>query len=102
MPIITILPSGQELEVEPGLTIMEAVLAKQLAWPTTCGGKARCTTCAFVLIKGFENVSPMSRLEEHQLAVRKGRHSLVQKLRLACQTRVKGDITIRKNLQEFC
>jgi ferredoxin len=102
MPIITILPSGQKVEVESGLTIMEAVLDKQLAWPTTCGGKAHCTTCAFVLIKGFENVSPMSRLEEHQLAVRKGRHILVQKIRLACQTRINGDITIRKNLQDLC
>ncbi|MEI7554690.1 2Fe-2S iron-sulfur cluster-binding protein [Candidatus Chlorohelix sp.] len=102
MPIITILPSGQKLEVVIGLTILEAALDKQIAWPNTCGGKAHCTTCAFVLIKGFENVSPMSRLEEYQLTVRKGRHSLVQKIRLACQTRIIGDITIRKSLLDVC
>jgi ferredoxin len=94
---ITIIPSGITVETEPGKTILEAVLEADLAWTHTCGGKAQCTTCAYTLIKGEENVSPMSRLEEHQLVARKGR-MLARKLRLACQTKVNGDITVQKNL----
>jgi len=101
MPIITILPSGQKIEIEVGSTILEAAISHELAWPHTCGGKAQCTTCAYVLVKGKENVSPMSRLEEHQLIARKGRHVIMQRMRLACQSKVSGDIVVQKNLMEI-
>lgn len=98
MATITILPANIKLEVEPGTTLLEAALQAELAWTHTCGGKAQCTTCAYTLIKGDENVSPMSRLEEHQLVARKGRHVIKARMRLACQTKVKGDITVQKNI----
>jgi ferredoxin, 2Fe-2S len=97
MAKITIEPSGVTIEVEPGQTILEAALKAELAWTHTCGGQAKCTTCAYTLLKGSENVSPKSRLEEHQLVARKGR-ALAAKMRLACQTKVQGDITVQKNI----
>jgi ferredoxin len=101
MAVITILPSGLKFEIEPGTNLLQAAICHELAWPHTCGGKAQCTTCAYVLIQGHENVTPMNRLEEHQLVTRKGRHAITQRIRLACQTVVKGDIIVRKNLMEF-
>lgn len=98
MATVTILPSGIKIEVEPGTTLLKAALDNDLCWPHTCGGKPQCTTCAYVLIKGGENISSMGRLEQHTLVSRKGRHVLNQKMRLACQTVIKGDITVQKNL----
>ncbi len=98
MAKITILPSGITIEVEAGTTLLKAAIENDLCWPHTCGGKAQCTTCAYVLVKGGENASPMSRLEQHALVTRKGRHVLNQKMRLACQTVIKDDMTVQKNL----
>ncbi len=101
MPVVTIIPSGRRIIIQPGTTLLAAVLDNDLAWPHTCGGKAQCTTCAYILIKGHENVSPMNRLEEFQLAARKGHHVIRQRMRLACQTVVKGDVTVQKSLMEL-
>ncbi len=98
MATVTILPSGIKLEVEAGSTLLAAALKDELAWPHTCGGKAQCTTCAYVMVKGGENASPVSRLEEYTLINRKGRHAVKQKMRLACQTIIKGDLTVQKKL----
>lgn len=98
MATITILPAGIKIEVEPGTTLLKAAIEHDLCWPHTCGGKAQCTTCAYILVSGGENCSLMSRLEQHALVTRKGRHCLNQKMRLACQTVIKGDMTIQKNL----
>lgn len=98
MATITILPSGLKIEVEPGTTILKAVTDRKLCWPQTCGGKAQCTTCAYIVVSGAENISPISKLEQHQLTARKGRQALNQKMRLACQTIVHGDVTVQKNL----
>ncbi|HEX2914579.1 MAG TPA: 2Fe-2S iron-sulfur cluster-binding protein [Chloroflexia bacterium] len=98
MATITILPSGLKIEVAQGSNILKAVSEQKVCWPSTCGGKAECTTCAYVVISGSENLSPMSRLEQHQLVARKGRMALAKKMRLACQSTINGDITIQKNL----
>lgn len=98
MATITILPSGTKIEVEPGTTILKAAIQNELCWPHTCGGKAQCTTCAYLIVRGAENLSPTSRLEQHQLIVRKGRAGANPRMRLACQTIVNGDVTVQKNL----
>jgi ferredoxin len=101
MAIVKILPSGIELVVEPGTNLLQAAIDHKLAWAHTCGGKAQCTTCAYVLLDGYTHVSPINRLEQHQLVARKGRHVLQQRMRLACQTTIKGDIVVRKTLMEL-
>jgi ferredoxin len=98
MAIVKIFPSGVVIEVEPGANLLQAALDNNLAWANTCGGKAQCTTCAYVLLEGLACVSPINRLEKHQLVARKGRYVVQQRMRLACQTIVKGDIVVRKTL----
>ena len=100
MATITIFPSGLQLVVEPGTTILKAANDLNLGWPSTCGGKAQCTTCTYIVLSGGENFVPSNRLEQHQIAARKGRHAVSQNMRLACQTIIKGhgEATIQKKL----
>ncbi len=63
----------------------------QVDWMHACGGKGRCTTCKMILTKGAENLTPHSPAE---LRYRQ-QGALKDNERLACQTRLKGDIVIR-------
>jgi 2Fe-2S ferredoxin len=103
MATITILPSGVKLEAELGKTLLKVVLDSGLFWPYTCGGRAQCTSCAFTLITGGERSSKVSRLEQFALAHYKSRGAVAtsQKVKLACQTVVDGDMVVQKNLTDF-
>lgn len=57
-----------------------------------CGGKARCTTCRVRILDGVENVSPRTEAEERLAGLRNWDRSI----RLACQTRVTGDVTLER------
>lgn len=60
-------------------------------WMHACGGKGRCTTCKMIVIRGAENLSEPSLAEKkylHQVGLAPGD-------RLACQSRLMGDIVIR-------
>lgn len=96
MPKITIQPLGITIEAERGQTIMEAARAAGYYWPTSCGGKGECTTCAGVIECGMQNLSSMGRYESFNLVRQRGRHSLKAPIRLCCQARVYGDVEVRK------
>lgn len=87
-------PAGFEFEATDGETVMAAARAIGYYWPTTCGGEARCTTCASEVIAGGDNLSPMGRAETRAFEENRGR--VPAGLRLACQARVLGDVTVRK------
>ncbi len=57
-----------------------------------CGGHARCSTCRVLVCQGQENMLPRNAAEQ-ALAEQKG---LEDNIRLACQARVKGDVTVRR------
>jgi 2Fe-2S ferredoxin len=96
MPFVTVQPSGYRIEVADNETIMGGANARGYFWPTTCGGKGECTTCACHVISGADNVSSMGRFETNSLVEGKGRQVLGTGLRLACQARVHGDVEVRK------
>ena len=58
----------------------------------TCGGQAKCSTCRVLVVSGLSNTTPRTEAELH-LAKRKG---LPDQVRLACQMRITGDITVRR------
>ena len=97
MPKIRIVPLDREIDAQAGQTIMAAALASGLYWPTTCGGQAICTTCMCRVEAGAENLDDIGRgelrtmTEERSEAMVRGNH-----LRLACQARVSGDVTVNK------
>ena len=58
-----------------------------------CGGKASCSTCRLIVHDdSLENVLPRTE-KEKKLAEKKG---LDDHIRLACQTKIKGDVQVRR------
>jgi len=84
--------AGKELEVAPGITILDAALDNGIELDHNCGGNCACSTCHVIVEEGFENLSEMSEEEEDMLDTATG---LTLESRLACQSQVKGDITVR-------
>ena len=95
MITIRVEPSGISIAATDGDTIMAAANAAGYYWPTTCGGQAMCTSCACVITEGMEHVDPMGRSERKALIEGRG-EAAVAKLRLACQTRIHGDVVVEK------
>jgi len=84
--------NSQEIE----LNIAEKSIIFYLAeagvdWMQTCGQKGRCTTCAFEIINGAENLSEYS---DNELKFR-SLDRLPENYRLACQTKIYGNVEIR-------
>ena len=97
MPKITIQPLNLTIEAKDGATIMEAAWAHGLYWPTTCGGQGICTSCACSVDSGADNLEPMGRSELKTLTSELGEATVRrQRLRLACQARLHGDVAITK------
>ncbi|MGD9894597.1 MAG: 2Fe-2S iron-sulfur cluster-binding protein [Dehalococcoidia bacterium] len=96
MPKVTVQPSGITFDAAAGETIMDAAKAAGYWWPTSCGGKGECTTCAGLVLRGMKQLSPMGRYEEHNLVRQRGRLTLKTPVRLCCQARVYGDVEVQK------
>ena len=95
MPKITIRPLERVIEAEDGATIMEAAWEQGLYWPTTCGGRGICTSCACSIDSGAGNLEPMGRSERKTLASELSETTIRERrLRLACQARLHGDVTV--------
>ncbi len=86
------------MEIETGTTLLRAVSKKRVCWPQTCGGKAQCASCAYVVVQGSENLSPMNRYEQKLLMAGRGPVTANRNVRLACQSTVNGDVTVHKKL----
>jgi adenylate cyclase len=76
----------------PDSTILEATLKGKINHIHVCGGNARCTTCRVYIMDGLSNCRPRNE-KEKQLAEKLG---FSQNIRLACQTKISGNITIRR------
>lgn len=60
-------------------------------WMHACGAKGRCTTCKYIVKAGWENITPLSPAEHRY----RQNQQLLDGERLACQSRVLGNIVIR-------
>jgi len=97
VPKVRVLPDGIVIEAEEGQTIMDAAHDAGLYWPTTCGGEGTCTTCACAVEEGATNLDPMGRAEHKTLAEDRSEVELANgRIRLACQARVRGEVTVTK------
>jgi len=76
----------------PDRTILEAMLKAKINHTHVCGGNARCSTCRIYIMDGLSDCQPRNE-KEKQLAVNLG---FPQNIRLACQTRISGNISIRR------
>jgi ferredoxin, 2Fe-2S len=91
MPIITIRNLfNKTIEVHPEKSLLKHFHDSRLDWMHACGGKGRCTTCKFIVLKGSENLTHVTSAEQRYREM----HALKEDERLSCQARPLGDITI--------
>jgi len=92
MPKILFLPPGDEVTVKEGTAILDAALDNNIKINHNCGGNCACSTCHVYVEKGLDSLSDKSEDEEDMLDEVE---DLAENSRLACQSKVYGDIVIR-------
>ena len=83
---------GKMMSASSEDTVLEALRKAGINQINACGGDARCTTCRIYVMEGLRNCR--SRNEKEMLVAEK--MGFPEDIRLACQTRIKGDITIKR------
>jgi 2Fe-2S ferredoxin len=72
-------------------TALKLIHENFIDWMHACGKKGRCTTCKMIVLKGMENLSELTEPEKKF----RSQNRLAKNERLACQTKVLGDIKIK-------
>jgi adenylate cyclase len=73
-------------------TILQASLRAAIPHAHACGGNARCSTCRVQVVEGLAYCAPRNEREAELAA----RLHFSSEIRLACQTTVQGDVTLRR------
>jgi adenylate cyclase len=92
MSKINCLPDLRSVEINKSDTVLDALLANGVEHINICGGNAHCSTCRIMILEGSKNCSPPTSAER---ALAKQLDFPVH-VRLACQTKVTGDVSIRR------
>ena len=82
---------GRIIEVPAGKTLLEAALDHDVPLEHACGGYCACTTCHILVAEGTENLSPP---DEEELDRLKGKDGTTGQSRLACQSKICGNVTV--------
>ena len=85
-------PDDKHIVTKQSETILAASLREGIPHAYACGGRARCSICRISVEEGLEFCSPRSRGER---AVSE-RLRFSPEVRLACQTKIAGDIKARR------
>ncbi len=64
MPKVKFLPDGQEIEVAPGTSILQAAKACHAQVGYACGGVCACSTCHVYVREGLDSLSEQQENEE--------------------------------------
>jgi adenylate cyclase len=88
--LVTISYPGRTVRVPRGWSVLEASRSFHLPHASMCGGRARCSTCRVRVIAG-EGECPAAAEDEHATLER---ISAPPDVRLACQLRPVGDISV--------
>jgi ferredoxin len=91
VPRVTIEPLSVTLDCNEGESVFACARRHNVFIPTACAGKATCGLCRVKMIAGESNVEPINRDEQKHL----GNTYFITKLRLSCQLRPTGDVTVR-------
>lgn len=92
MPKITYLPNNITIEVPPGQNVLQAALDHGIHLDHACGGFCACSSCHIHVEAGMEHTSEQEDPEADQVEMAE---AISLKSRLACQTKVYGDIIVR-------
>ena len=96
MPQVTVHPLGVTLDVEDGETVFATAVANGYRWPTVCGGQGSCHMCFMKVLDGEAGLDDVEPWEAEGLAELGQVGDEGETIRLACQARVRGDVTVFK------
>jgi 2Fe-2S ferredoxin len=85
LPHEELCPGGALLEINPGISICDALLQNGVKIDHACEKSCACTTCHVILREGFDSLEPADEAEEDVLCHAWG---LEPYSRLSCQARV--------------
>ncbi len=92
MAKIEILPDNKVFDVDEDKTLLENALQNNIPHANACGGHGKCSTCRIWLLEGVEHCEEKNDDEKKMAeSLRFG-----PEIRLACQTRIKGDVKYRR------
>ena len=86
----------QEIICPENRNILKATLAAGINHTHACGGQAKCSTCRVSIMEGIENCNPRNEAEQKMA----NKLNFPAEVRLACQTNINGDISIRRMVSD--
>ena len=92
MPTVYVLPDQRLVECRSGEVILNAALRAGIPFTHACGGRGKCSTCRVVIVEGWQACAARTG-KERTIANQLG---FGPQFRLACQTVVNDDVTIRR------
>ena len=90
MASVTFQPVGLRVDCGDGESVFEVGRRAGVEIATACVGKATCGLCRVKIVAGEAHTSPLNAAEKKHL----GNVYFLTKMRLACQTRVHGDVVV--------
>lgn len=84
-------PQGERVKAPCGMSILEVSRMAGRPHMSVCGGRARCTTCRVLVVDGLADLPPPGTDEARALE----RINAPKGLRLACQLRPEGDVSVQ-------
>jgi 2Fe-2S ferredoxin len=88
LPHSELCPDGLAVEVEEGVTVLDAALANGIEIEHACEKSCACTTCHVIVREGFDSLEPSDELEDDMLDKAWG---LEPESRLGCQAKVEDE-----------
>lgn len=85
-------PDGVNFELNPDETLLTGALRSAVTFAHACGGRAKCSTCRIWILEGLESCHDRNELEAAMAA----RLGFDEHVRLACQLKPSGPITVRR------
>ncbi len=92
VPNIYVLPDQRLVECRARETVLGAALRAGVPFAHACGGRASCSTCRVLVVEGRSGCAEQTAKER----VIAERLAFSPEFRLACQTRVSADLTVRR------
>ena len=86
----------QEINCPENSNILKATLAAGINHTHACGGQAKCSTCRVSIMEGTENCNPRNEAEQKMA----DKLNFPSEIRLACQTNINGNISIRRMVSD--
>ena len=91
MPKVRFVKENLEVEVESGVSILDAARKAGAPEGDRCGGVCACSTCHVYVVKGFDQTS---EIEDEEYDILDKAFDVRSQSRLGCQAKVLGDLEI--------